>query len=38
MKPTAAPTLVKLDEELEEIVTPIVEEQPVVPPFLVKSG
>lgn len=30
--------LVKLDEELEEIVTPVVEEQPVVPPFLVKSG
>ena len=30
--------LVKLDEELEEIVTPIIEEQPVVPPFLVKSG
>lgn len=30
--------LVKLDEELEEIVTPIVEEQPVVPPFLIKSG
>ena len=30
--------LVRLDEELEEIVTPIVEEQPVVPPFLIKSG
>jgi hypothetical protein len=31
-------SLVKLDEELEVVVTPIVEEQPVVPPFLVKSG
>lgn len=29
---------VRLEDELEEIVTPLVEEQPVVPAFLVKSG
>lgn len=30
--------VVRLEDELEEIIAPLVDEQPVVPAFLVKSG